>query len=151
MRQSQQSMRLAGLFLAGLWLSQNAFAQENATAACNLLPMEMQLQTRELRTDLPQYAEINYRKKLMRYVNAYYSNIAEDLLRGDGEYLNALHRLMGSDSPDCTMTYKNLLVAGVSSQDFAMELWAMRTVAATDANTAQTSNNTQQEVTRQGL
>jgi len=152
MPQSHQPTLPIVLFLAGLCAAQPAFSQQSvAPQVCDLLPMEQQLQIEELRTDLPQYAEINYRKQLLRYVNAYYSNIAEDLLRGEGEYLNALHRLMGSDSHTCTAAYRELLVTKLSSQDFAMDLWAMRTAVSTEANTAQISSDTQKKAIHQDM
>jgi hypothetical protein len=147
MPQSHQPTLPIVLFLAGLCITQPSVA----TPACNLLSMEQQLKIEELHTDLPQYAEINYRKQLLRYVNGYYSNIAEDLLRGEGQYLNALHRLMGSDSASCTATYKELLVSQPSSQDFAMDLWSMRTASSTEANTAKISSNSQKKVIHQDM
>lgn len=127
-------------------LSGCVFVQQSVAAAhCALIPIEEQLQVAELRTDElridePQYAEANYRKRLLRFVNSYYSNIAEDVLRGQGEYLLSLHRLMGSASDDCTMAYRDLLLQEVNSQDFGIALWMLRTANDVDAatTTAQT-------------
>lgn len=107
-------------------------------ADCALLPIEAQLQAAELRVDEPRYAEINYRKRLLRFVNSYYSNIAQDLLRGEGEYADSLHRLMGSVSDTCVAAYRELLVQEVNSQDFGMALWALRAGIITPTETAQT-------------
>lgn len=131
--------RLAHIaFLLSAW----ALVQQSAASAdCALVPIEEQLQVAELRTDEPrmdepQYAEANYRKRLLRFVNSYYSNIAEDILRGQGDYLVSLHRLMGSASDDCTVVYRGLLLQEVNSQDFGIALWTFRTSTGTDANTA---------------
>lgn len=104
-------------------------------ADCALMPIEEQLQTAEVRTeelraDEPQYAENIYRKRLLRFVNSYYSNIAEELLRGQGDYLLSLHRLMGSASDSCTLVYRELLLQEVNSQDFGIALWMLRKPAA---------------------
>lgn len=120
------------------------FAQSAAVGAgCTLTPIEEQLQIAELRTDElraddAQYIENNYRKRLLRFVNSYYSNIAEDILRGQGEYLLSLHRLMGSTHDACTMTYKALLVKEVNSQDFGAALWLFRTEMTAVSTAAQT-------------
>lgn len=109
--------------------------------------MDRQLQIAELRTDTPQYAETIYRMQLMRFVNAYYSDIARDLLRGEGQYLTSLHRLMGStDDKSCTKTYKDMLLLENNSPDFGFALWTLR-VADSDAKTATTTTTT----TRQQL
>ncbi|HSC76682.1 MAG TPA: hypothetical protein VLB90_10660 [Pseudomonadales bacterium] len=111
---------------------------------CILIPIAEQLQVAELRTDEvradePQYAENNYRRRLLRFVNSYYSNIAEELLRGQGDYLLSLHRLMGSSSDSCTLVYRKLLLQEVNSQDFGIALWMLRMPAiATNTTTAQT-------------
>ena len=97
-----------------------------AVADCTLVPMDEQLQISELSTNDPEYIEVNYRKRLLRFVNSYYSNIAEDVLRGQGEYLVSLHRLMGSANDSCTDAYKALLVQEVNSQDFGIALWTLR-------------------------
>lgn len=125
-------------FLLSGW----TLAQQSAAATnCALVPIEEQLQVAELRTDElridePQYAEANYRKRLLRFVNSYYSNIAEDVLRGQGEFLLSLHRLMGSASDGCTMAYRELLLQEVNSQDFGIALWTLRTATDADATTA---------------
>jgi hypothetical protein len=98
---------------------------------CVLTPMAEHLQIAALRTDEwhpdeSEYAEKVYRRRLMRFVNSYYSDIADDLLRGEGDYLAALEHLMGSDSADCVALYKHLLVQEVNSQDFAFALWTLR-------------------------
>jgi hypothetical protein len=112
-----------------------------SAADCVLLPIEEQLQTAELRTDEvradePQYAENNYRRRLLRFVNSYYSNIAEELLRGDGDYLLSLHRLMGSASESCTLVYRDLLLQEVNSQDFGIALWMLRKPVSASATAA---------------
>jgi hypothetical protein len=107
-------------------------------ATCTLEPIGEQLQIPELRTDEPRYAEINYRKRLLRFVNSYYSNIAQDLLRGEGEYADSLHRLMGSVDDGCTVMYRELLVREVNSQDFGVALWALRAGSMPAAGAAQT-------------
>ena len=112
-----------------------------AAADCALVPIAEQLQTAPLRTNNPEYndpdaMENHYRKRLLRFINSYYSNIAEDLLRGEGEYLLSLHRLMGSASDTCTAAYKVLLVQEVNSQDFGMALWGLRSNNTHAATTA---------------
>lgn len=107
--------------------AQTAFADN----ACELNALPEQLQTTELRTDTQQYAMTHYRSQLLRYVSNYYSQIADDLLRGDGEYLVSLHKLMGSAGAgstemQCTATYRQLLLQEKSSQAFALALWQMR-------------------------
>lgn len=125
-------------FLLSSWV----FVQQSAVAAnCVLVPIEEQLQLAELRTDEqylaePQYAQASYRKRLLRFVNSYYSNIAEDILRGQGEYLESLHRLMGSASDGCTMAYRELLLQEINSQDFGIALWTLRTATDTHIATA---------------
>lgn len=114
--------------------------QQPAAADCALTPINEQLQVAELRTDEwrpyePQYAEKIYRKRLLRFVNAYYSNIAEDLLRGQGEYLIALERLMGSSDKQCVSVYKALLLQEVNSHDFGIALWTLRMPPATKTQT----------------
>jgi len=109
-----------------IFLIATGIATDIAAMDCALTPMEEQLQIAELRTNDPEYIEVNYRKRLLRFVNSYYSNIAEDLLRGQGEYLVSLHRLMGSANEGCTNTYKALLVQEVNSQDFGIALWTLR-------------------------
>lgn len=95
--------------------------------ACTLAEMDKQLLVAELRTDTPQYAETMYRLQLMRFVNAYYRDLARDLLRGEGEYLNALHHLMGStNDSSCTTTYRELLLQENNSPDFGFALWSLR-------------------------
>lgn len=101
---------------------------------CVLRPMAEQLQMPELRFDNPQGAMHGYRVRLLRFVNAYYGAIAQDILRGDGEYVLALQKLMGSTGGDCVAAYRQILSQAVDSQDFAAGLWAMRTSAA--ANTS---------------
>jgi hypothetical protein len=124
-------------------LSGVVLVQQSAVAAnCVLIPLGEQLQVAELRTDEsniaePQYAEAGYRKRLLRFVNSYYSNIAEDILRGQGEYLASLHRLMGSASNGCTMAYKELLLQEVNSQDFGIALWTLRAAPDNATTTAQ--------------
>lgn len=127
------------ILLSGCWCVQ----LPTLAADCTLIPIEEQLQTAELRTDElrtdePQYAENNYRRRLLRFVNSYYSNIAEELLRGQGEYLLSLHRLMGSASDSCTSAYRELLLQEVNSQDFGMALWMLRRPATGATTTAQT-------------
>jgi hypothetical protein len=114
------------ILLSGCCLLQSSTAADIAAIDCALTPLEEQLQIAELRTNDPEYIEVNYRKRLLRFVNSYYSNIAEDLLRGQGEYLLSLHRLMGSANDGCTDAYKALLVQEVNSQDFGIALWTLR-------------------------
>jgi len=114
------------ILLSGWCLLQSSVAADIAATDCALTPMEEQLQIAELRTNDPEYIEGNYRKRLLRFVNSYYSNIAEDVLRGQGEYLASLHRLMGSANGSCTNTYRALLVQEVNGQDFGMALWTLR-------------------------
>ena len=73
------------ILLAGCSFLQPSIAADIAATHCVLTPMEEQLQIAELRTNDPEYIEVNYRKRLLRFVNSYYSNIAEDVLRGQGE------------------------------------------------------------------
>lgn len=101
---------------------------------CVLRPMAEQLQMPELRFDNPQGAMRGYRVRLLRFVNAYYGAIAQDILRGDGEYWLALQTLMGSTGDDCVTMYRQMLAQAVSSQDFAVALWTMR--ASVSANTS---------------
>lgn len=109
-----------------------------STALCTLNTLDEQLLAPELRSETPQYAERNYRKQLLRFVNAYYSSLASDLLRGNGDHLTALHRLMGStDNNLCTETYRELLLTEVTSQNFALALWALRTTTGYKTKTAQ--------------
>ena len=114
------------ILLSGCCFLQPSIAAEIAATNCVLTPMGEQLQIAELRTNDPEYIEVNYRKRLLRFVNSYYSNIAEDVLRGQGEYLVSLHRLMGSANDVCTDAYKALLVQEVNSQDFGIALWTLR-------------------------
>ncbi len=114
------------ILLAGCCFLQPSIAADIAATHCVLTPMEEHLQIAELRTNDPEYIEVNYRKRLLRFVNSYYSNIAEDVLRGQGEYLVSLHRLMGSTNEGCTDAYKALLVQEVNSQDFGIALWTLR-------------------------
>lgn len=114
--------------------------QQSAAANCVLTPINEQLQIAELHTDEwrpnePKYTEKIYRKRLLRFVNAYYSNIAEDLLRGEGEYLIALERLMGSSNKQCVSAYKALLLQEVNSHDFGIALWTLRMPPATQTQT----------------
>ena len=114
------------ILLSGWCFLQSSVAADIATTDCALKPMKEQLDIAELRTNDPEYIEVNYRKRLLRFVNSYYGNIAEDLLRGQGEYLLSLHRLMGSTNDSCTNAYKALLVQEVNSQDFGIALWTLR-------------------------
>lgn len=95
-------------------------------AVCELLPMDEQLQITELRGDDPSQAEDDYRRQLMHFVRAFYGNIAQDILRGEGEYLYALQRLMGSAGNDCVALYRMTLLQEASSRDFALALWSLR-------------------------
>ncbi|HQQ62132.1 MAG TPA: hypothetical protein PLF22_01025 [Pseudomonadales bacterium] len=100
-----------------------------AGTLCELNALPAQLQATELRTESQQYAMTYYRSQLLRYVSGYYSQIAADLLRGEGEYLHSLHILMGSaggaGSP-CTAAYRQLLLQENSAQAFGLALWQMR-------------------------
>jgi len=123
------------ILLSGWCFLQPSIAADIVVTDCALTPMEEQLQIAELRTNDPEYIEVNYRKRLLRFVNSYYSNIAEDLLRGQGEYLVSLHRLMGSANDGCTGAYKALLVQEVNSQDFGIALWTLRVAPQETAQT----------------
>lgn len=115
-------------------------------AMCPLDNMVTQLLAPELRSDTPQYAENDYRKQLLRFVNAYYSQLAGDLLRGNGEYLAALHRLMGSTDPAaCTATYRELLLTEGSSQDLGLALWSLRTAEPSGVSASPDSVAVQQQ------
>lgn len=115
-------------------------------AQCPLNNMAEQLLAPELRSDTPQYAENDYRKQLLRFVNAYYSQLAGDLLRGNGEYLAALHRLMGSTDPAaCTATYRELLLTEGSSQDLGLALWSLRTAEPSGVSASPDSVAVQQQ------
>jgi hypothetical protein len=93
---------------------------------CALTDMYSLLKTPELRNGLPQYATIQYRGQLIRFVNGYYRKLAEDILQGAGERLDSLHKTMGSKGDACTHHYRDLLLASGSSEDFAMALWDFR-------------------------
>lgn len=127
--------------LAWAWLPYASHA-----AICPLDSMDAQLLAPELRSDTPQYAENGYRKQLLRFVNAYYSQLAGDLLRGNGEYLAALHRLMGSTDPvTCTAIYRELLLTEGSSQDLGLALWSLRTAQPSSVLAGPESATVQQE------
>jgi hypothetical protein len=109
--------------------------------------MDKQLQIAELRTDTPQYAETIYRMQLMRFVNAYYSDIARDLLRGEGQYLTSLHRLMGSTGDNsCTKTYKDMMLLENNSPDFGFALWLLRAANKDSPTVGATTNTTGQQL-----
>jgi hypothetical protein len=102
-----------------------------ADTTCELNALPAQLQATEIRTETQQSVMSHYRSQLLRYVSNYYSQIADDVLRGDGEYLLALHKLMGSDSGgidgrQCTAAYQQLLLHEKSGQAFGLALWQMR-------------------------
>lgn len=114
-----------------LSLSASVFFADRVLAdtTCELNALPAQLQAPELRTDTQQYAMTHYRGQLLRYVSGYYSQIADDLLRGDGEYLQSLHTLMGSvagANSQCTATYRQLLLQENSAQAFGLALWQLR-------------------------
>lgn len=103
----------------------------SALESCALNPLPAQLETTALRSETQQYAMTHYRSQLLRYVSSYYGGIAGDLLRGDGEYLQTLHTLMGSAGEGavtsaCTAVYRQLLLQENASQAFALALWQMR-------------------------
>ena len=100
--------------------------QATPALTCQLAPMAEQLLHPSVRADTPAYATTHYRKQLLRYVNGYYSDIAGDIMRGDGEYLDTLNVLMGSAGDSCTETYKTLLLGSNSGQSFALALWELR-------------------------
>jgi len=106
-----------------LFVAANAAATE---LPCTLLPLQQQLQAPEVRRELPQYAESNYRNQLLRFTTNFYARLAQDLLRGEGEYLTSLHRLMGSSGNSCTHHYRGLLLSNGNSRDFALALWQLR-------------------------
>ncbi|HRG49444.1 MAG TPA: hypothetical protein PKW02_00220 [Pseudomonadales bacterium] len=93
--------------------------------SCSLAPMAEQLQQPGLRADKVQHAEFEYRRQLLRFANGYYGSLAQDILRGEGEYLHALQRLMGAEG--CLDTYRQLLLQETSGLDFALALWLWRT------------------------
>jgi hypothetical protein len=107
---------------------------------CVLRPMAEQLQMPELRFDNPQGAMRGYRVRLLRFVNAYYGAIAQDILRGDGEYWLALQKLMGSTGDGCLSLYRQTLAQEATSQDFGLALWTLRVAAPAYTLPAQVGN-----------
>lgn len=116
-------MRIGQTIIALLGIVATGFGSLHA---CTLLPMEEQLRLPIVRSDTPAYAELNYRKQLTRYVNGYYGSIASDLVRGEGQYLDALNALMGSPDKSCNNTYRDMLAAHVGSGALAKALWELR-------------------------
>ena len=111
------------VFLLVCWPLSSVNAED-----CVLPPLAEQMQQPTLRTNEPQQAEWAYRRQLLRFTNGFYSALSQDILRGEGEYLQALQHLMGSSGNHCLYTYKRLLLQESNSQDFALALWALRVV-----------------------
>ncbi|MEZ5493134.1 MAG: hypothetical protein R3E61_00720 [Pseudomonadales bacterium] len=95
--------------------------------SCTLLPMAEQLQQPTVRANEPQHTELKYRRQLLRFANGFYGALSQDILRGEGEHLQALQRLMGSVGDGCLDTYRQLLLQETNGLDFALALWLWRT------------------------
>lgn len=105
--------------------------------SCTLLPMAEQLQQPAVRANKPQHTEFEYRRQLLRFANGFYGALSQDILRGEGEHLLALQRLMGSVGDGCLDTYRQLLLQETNGLDFALALWLWRTGGETNTAPAQ--------------
>ena len=94
---------------------------------CMLQPLSVQLRLPSVYQGDMQSSELAYRRQLLRFTKGFYGALAQDILRGEGEYLSTLKQLMGSDGDACLYTYRQLLLKETSGEDFALALWMWRT------------------------
>ena len=118
-------MRLHGFFRA-IGLLCAGVASSVVADNCVLRPLAESMQQPAVRADEPQHTEWEYRRQLLRFANGFYGAISQDILRGNGEYLQTLQQLMGSEGELCVPMYRQLLLQEPSSQDFALALWSWR-------------------------
>jgi hypothetical protein len=118
-------MRLHGFFRA-IGLLCAGVASSAVADNCVLRPLAESMQRPAVRADEPQHTELEYRRQLLRFANGFYGAISQDILRGNGEYLQTLQQLMGSEGEPCVPMYRQLLLQEPSSQDFALALWSWR-------------------------
>ncbi len=119
---------MQNVLITRVWIAM-VCAMPGLVSACGLTEMPVHLQRPELRSSIESYAVSDYRNQLLRYVSGDYARIADDLLRGSGSYLDALHVLMGSVDTQCTAQYRDLLLAHTGAREFALALWQFRTRA----------------------
>lgn len=116
---------LVRLLCAFALLLGSAWSQA-ALSACTLRPLAEQWQLPSVRAAEPQRSAVAYRGQVLRYAKGFYGALAQNILHGEGEYLDALQQLMGSEGDACLYTYRQMLLQEVDAQDFALALWAWR-------------------------
>jgi len=97
-----------------------------AASTCELRPLAEQWQLPSVRMVEPQQSALAYRGQVLHFAQVFYGALAQNILHGNGEYLDALQYLMGSQGDACLYTYRQMLLQEPSMQDFAMALWAWR-------------------------
>lgn len=105
-----------------------------AVSACVLHPLAEQWQLPSVRMAEPQRSTVAYRGQVLRYAKGFYGALAQNILHGEGEYLDALQQLMGSEGDACLYTYRQMLLQAIDAQDFALALWAWRAGVGTNAS-----------------
>jgi len=130
--------------LAGMPVLCAAADYHDTAAECHLLDSHTLLQQTELQTDSPQPPEQSYRRLLSRFVSLHYNKVARDILQGEGDYLNTLEHLLGTqpaDSQPCQQLFRDMLLSSPGSGGFTQALLMERlpTTAAQDTPAAQES------------